>query len=310
MNKAAQTQMHGGTTPLKQGLALLNRLEALDQQRVTAAVADQTRLLEESIGLCNQAVRSFREAEETWLTWWVTMLKATVLAEMAALDQTEIRPVNLRSALELIQQVLLDVEATPIPNLLHTARLYSLGIDTLFRIRAQYEEPAQQQTLDNLIRGLAERLGEIQALEFATRAAAYEDLYAARVLDSLNDLVDEGADKQELNQSVAELAYLAYEKLRRSSSPHSESARQLFMTSARKLDKNAPPDNTELICAGCGQASSANTTFCSHCGVALQPAIVPPTEMPAANICRACNFENRIENNYCTFCGTALSRGA
>ncbi len=61
-------------------------------------------MLEESLGLCDQAQRIFRTENETWLIVLVSLHKAALLTELARHVDAAVRSVHTRSALEISQK--------------------------------------------------------------------------------------------------------------------------------------------------------------------------------------------------------------
>jgi len=113
-----RTIITGHNDRLAPALAALKHLDELETRRQKIGNGELSRkLLEESLGLCDQALRIFRTENETWPAGWTALHKAALLCELARDVDTEVRSVHLRTALELAQGAVLKAGEDPAPDL-------------------------------------------------------------------------------------------------------------------------------------------------------------------------------------------------
>lgn len=303
MPEESRTVMTGKQDRLAPALAALARLDELAEKKDTIEnEALERKRLEESLGLCDRALRIFRTENKTWLTAWTLMHKASLLTELAQHVDSAVRTVHTRSALELTRKALQNVEENPAPDLKQSGTLYTGALDILFRIRSLMEEPSEIKAIEDLIRQLAGRMGEIHALDLALRSEAYDLLFTAQMLDSMITLENDPAGQQEMRGKSRELALQAYDRLR-ISSPSSMDPLLDFLEEQRIPAHKAA--SLPALCARCGTENSPGASFCSQCGATLARSFVVEHKQPSS-VCRRCAHINREEAVFCTYCGARL----
>ncbi|MBN1267203.1 MAG: zinc ribbon domain-containing protein [Anaerolineales bacterium] len=291
---------------LAPALAALASLDELETKRESVSDSHLVqRLLEDGLGLCDQALRIFRAENEIWPDSWLTLHKAALLTDLAQLVDPAVRQVHTRSAIELIRKAISKVDELPSPNLKLLARIYTSSIDTVLRIRAFYDQPDSIEALDDHIRTLASRLGEIQAFDLSMRSEAYDLLFSAQVLDS-TILLEENPDEQKAIRKKSEgMALEAYDRLRLSST----STLEPLMDFLQQVQKPLPgkPETLLATCPRCGAENNRNASFCNECGATLAHSVVLKDDLPE-NICRRCSHPNRENALFCTYCGSRLKQ--
>jgi len=306
MPEGQNTRMADQNDRLEPAIAAIERLDELDSKRESAN--DESlikRLLEDSLGLCDQALRVFRMENETWLDSRISIHKASLLTELATLVDPAVRPVHTRTAVELVQKAMLQVEDIPSPDLRKLARIYTSSLDTLLRIRVHFDQTDQLDALDELIRTIGARLGEIQALDLSLRSEAYDLLFSAQVLDSMTMLEQDPAEQMEMRSNSKEMALEAYDRLR-ISSPSTFAPLAEFL---KQINTPLPEEPESLLttCPRCGAENSPDAMFCNQCGTTMARSTVQLDDNPE-NICRRCEHTNRVDAIFCTYCGARLNR--
>ncbi len=290
---------------LSPALAALSRLEELETKRGTINNSDLTqKLLEESMGLCDQALRIFRTENETWLTAWTSLHKASLLTELARHVDAAVRTVHTRSALEIAQIAVQKIEKDPSPDLKQLGRLYAVTMDIVLRIRSLLDDPGQIEAIDILIRQLASHLGEIQALDLTMRSEAYDLLFSAQVLDSLVTTEKDPDQQKKMRQTRQEIAMDAFDRLR-ISSPADLNPLVALLKQLREPPQ--PPDNLPPHCPRCGAENNPGAAFCSQCGATMARSVIHQAEQPS-HVCRRCSHINREDARFCTYCGAGLKQ--
>jgi len=176
-----------------------------EQQNLQAA-------LENSLTSYDQAKVIFQAENQPWLSAWVDLKKAALHCELAEGANYMGRGVQAHTAMELINKTLIAIPDLP-ADLDLAAKLYITMIETLFRIRTLFDRPDQMQALDELIRGVAENLGESMALDLSLRAEANDLKFTAEILKALADLEEDPQSKEEMLETSRGLSRQADENL-------------------------------------------------------------------------------------------------
>jgi ribosomal protein L40E len=306
MPEDKRTIMAGQKDRLEPAFAALARIDELHAKRDTSNDDNLSkRLIEDSLGLCDQALRVFRRHNETWLDSWAALHKAALLTELAHLVDPAVRQVHTRTAVELVQKSMQQVENISSPDLRKLAWIYNSAIETIFRIRVHYDEGDKLEALDELIRTLGSRLGEIQALDLSLRSEAYDLLFSAQILDSMIMLEQDPAEQMEMRSKSKGMALDAYDRLR-ISSPSSLAPLVEFLDQVNE-PLNQEPESRLSICPRCGAENSKDAMFCNQCGTTMARSTVQLDDHPE-NICRRCEHTNRVDALFCTYCGARLNR--
>jgi hypothetical protein len=161
-------------------------------------------ILDQAIEDCTEASEYFTGEGQPWLAAWVDLKKATLHCDLAEKANYLGRGVQAHTAMELVSKTLTVIPDLP-ANLDLAAKLYITMIETLFRIRALFDKADQLQALDELIRGVAENLGEVQVLDLQFRAEANDLLFTASMLEALADLEEDPEIKKELLETSQDL---------------------------------------------------------------------------------------------------------
>lgn len=176
-----------------------------DQQKILFA-------LESSLDQYDQAKEIFLVESQPWPAAWANLKKASLHIELAQMANAMGRAVQVHTAMELIKDVLTEIPSLS-PSMDLAAKLYIVMIDTLIRIRSFFKEPEQLEALDDLIRGVAESLGEAQALDLLFRAEANDLVFSARILEALANLEEDPQRKGEMMETSRGLSRQAAENL-------------------------------------------------------------------------------------------------
>ena len=161
---------------------------------------DSPAVLEESLVLCGQAREIFVAQDQPWLAAWMDIKKAALHCDLAYSANYMGKAVQTHTGMELVKEVLESMPSYP-SNLNLAAKLYIAMIDTLFRIRALYEKPEQLDALDNLIYGVSQSLGEIQALDLSFRSQANDLNFCAGILESLAEIEEDPQIRDEIEKT-------------------------------------------------------------------------------------------------------------
>ncbi len=303
MPEGNRTIMTGKKDKLSPALTVLAHLEELETKRGTVENSDlDQKLLEESLGLSDQALRIFQTENEIWLTAWISLHKASLLTELARHAEPSVRPVHAHSALELAQKAVQKIEEDPSPDLKPLGRLYAVSLDVVLRIRSLLVEPGQIEAIDMLIRQLGSHLGEIQALDLTMRSEAYDLLFSAQVLNSLVTVEKDPDQQQEMRRTSQKIARDAFDRLRISSpgdlSPLAALMKQLC---------EPPPESLRSPCPRCGAENNPGAAFCSQCGATMARSVIHQEVQPS-HVCRRCSHINREDARFCTYCGAGLNQ--
>jgi hypothetical protein len=183
-------------------------LEKVTKLFASVAESDDARkiqsVLNKALKLCHQAGEIFLEKDQPWLAAWTCLRKASLHCELAHVGKDKGRDVQTRTAMELLKNVLDSMEADP-PSVNMAAKLYDGIIYTLFRIRSLFNESEQIEALDDMIKVMAENLGETMALDLSLRAEANDLKFTAGILGSLADFEEDPILKQDMQKTSRDL---------------------------------------------------------------------------------------------------------
>jgi len=176
---------------LSQGMDLLQEIAAeLGKLDESSQKKDIQAVLEGAVERCGKASDFFLSQEQPWLAAWVDLKEASLLCELADGMKAKGRVAQAQIALALVMEVMEKAPGFP-PSLDLTARLHTDMIVPLFQIRALFEKQDQLEAMDDLIRAVAENLGEAQAMDLLYRRETADLDFTAGVLDALIEVEED-----------------------------------------------------------------------------------------------------------------------
>jgi hypothetical protein len=176
---------------MAEGLDLLQEIAAdLDKLDDTSPKKEIQAVREGAIERYAKASEFFLSHNQPWLAARVKIMKASLLVEMANGKKAKTRLEGAQTALALVMEVLEKAPDLP-PSLDQSVKLQIAAIESLFRIRGLFEEPEQQEGIDELIRAVAETMGEALSMDLLYRREIADLNFTAGILDAMIEVEED-----------------------------------------------------------------------------------------------------------------------
>jgi len=226
------------------------------------------RLFLECMALFDRATDVFVKENQPVMAAWTLLQKASVTADLASSANPGKRAELARQALVQAGEGIQTLPSDQPPNIKAITRLYNFVIETLFKIRALLDQPAQVEALDALIKAFSAHFGEVQAIDYSTRSQAYDRLFTAQVLETLVEIEKDPHQRVEMLTASKRLGTQARQQLQFSSATDLTAVTTLLNDLDHKLQ--AEPATRGSTCPRCGAENPAGRAFCGMCGAQLQ----------------------------------------